>query len=637
MMPSDRVAALVGRQIAAATGQEMTTGGVRATLWPEPGVTLTDVRVAGPGGGAPLLEARRLTVGVEAGALWGGDVRVRQVVLDGAVIRLVRRADGTVNWAKAGVPTEAGSGAGGSAAEGAGPDLGGPDVTGLVLPEGRITDGTVIYADEGAGTTWEAKALDVTLRLPGGGAPGTAAFAGSVNGTDLSGAAEVGDLAAALSGKVVPMVLRLTSGASKAEFTGRAGLAPSAATGRIEAVLVDPAGFAGVLGQSLPDLPQGLGRERAELSGDLTWTAERSLHLRGGRLVLDGTAFQGDADLTTAGERPKLTARLTAGALVLPETATGAGGGGGGGGAAAGPKGWPTEAIDASGLARMDAEVRIVAESVTGGGMTLAPVDATLSVDRSRGVIDIARMGAFGGSVAGQFVMNNRGGLSVGGNLTASGVDVQALLSSVAGYDKLTGTGDVAVKFLGSGPSVQAIMAGLSGEGSLALRDGEVTGVDLAGMLRFLDAERVGAAERTAYDSLTASFTVEGGVLRNDDLRLAAPLVTASGTGVADLGARTLDYRVVPVALPGADGTSDRRVPLRITGPWDDLSFRLDLAALAEEELRKQEDRLRAEAEAELAERLGVEAEPGESLEDAAKRKLEEALLDGLGGLLGGN
>ena len=183
MMPSDRVAALVGRQIAAATGQEMTTGGVRATLWPEPGVTLTDVRVAGPGGGAPLLEARRLTVGVEAGALWGGDVRVRQVALDGAVIRLVRRADGTVNLVKAEGPADAGSGGAGTA--GAGTDVTGPDLTDLVLPEGRITDGTVIYADEGAGTTWDAKALDVTLRLPGGGAPGTAIFvAEGVNGND---------------------------------------------------------------------------------------------------------------------------------------------------------------------------------------------------------------------------------------------------------------------------------------------------------------------------------------------------------------------------------------------------------------------------------------------------------------------
>ncbi len=285
----------------------------------------------------------------------------------------------------------------------------------------------------------------------------------------------------------------------------------------------------------------------------------------------------------------------------------------------------------------MDAEVRIQAESVAAGGVTLAPVDATLSVDRSRGVIDIARIGAFGGTMSGQVVMNNRKGLSVGGDLKAAGVDVQALLGSVAGYDRLTGTGDVAVKFLGSGTSVQAIMAGLSGEGSLALRDGEVKGVDLAGMLRFLDAERVGAEQETTYDSLTATYVIEGGVLRNDDLRLAAPLVTASGTGVADLGKRTLDYRVVPVALPGADGTGDRRVPLRITGPWDDLSFRLDLEALAEAELKKQEEALRAKAEAELADQLGVEVQPGEDLEDAAKRKLEEELLNGLGGLLGGN
>ena len=49
-----------------------------------------------------------------------------------------------------------------------------------------------------------------------------------------------------------------------------------------------------------------------QIKGKLTVTSKGSLHLRGGAVGLDGNSFAMDADLTTAGERPKLSATVTA-------------------------------------------------------------------------------------------------------------------------------------------------------------------------------------------------------------------------------------------------------------------------------------------------------------------------------------
>ena len=97
-------------------------------------------------------------------------------------------------------------------------------------------------------------------------------------------------------------------------------------------------------------------------------------------------------------------------------------------------------------------------------------------------------------------------------------------------------------------------------------------------------------------------------------------------------------------------------VPLLITGPWADPTFRLDLESIARERMEAEakavEERLKAEAKAaedeakaELEERLeqelGIEIAPDESLGEAAQRGLEKALeeeaLKALEDILGGD
>lgn len=355
------------------------------------------------------------------------------------------------------------------------------------------------------------------------------------------------------------------------------------------------------------------------------------------------------ADVTRDGPRPRVNAQIAIPALDLR------GAGGSESDVAGQPDGWSRDPIDASALGALDGDISVSVTELRSDSGTFGPIRVRSKIDNARAVTEIREARLFGGDVTGQVIVNNRSGLSARADLQASGVSLLQLLRDTAGFERLEGTAEGRIDLLGAGNSLDAIMNSLRGDGALSFSEGQILGLDLAGMLRNLDLGYVGEGSSTIYNSITGSFVVTDGVLRNDDLLFDSPRVQVTGEGQVGLGAQTLDYRVVPSALRDADGNA-LRIPLMVTGPWSAPRFRLDmealarerlaeeqerLEALAEEEARRLEERARTEAEDKIADELGVTAEEGESLEDTVRRGVEqrlgEELGNGLRGLLGGN
>jgi AsmA protein len=652
LVPSDQIARIAAAQFEQATGRKLTISGkISPSLWPQIGARVEKISVANAdwSKAGPMLEADVLSVGLDLSALIGGEIKIRKVEVTAPVIRLERATDGRVNWdftqsAGNAAPTQTSSTA--TAQGGAGGGLGT-----ITLDKGTIKGGTLTFTDHANGAAQTLTAMDATVALPSVGGPADVDFAAIMNSAPVTATGRIESLNTLLDGGVVPVSLEVGVGKSTVQFSGDAGISPPVAKGHLVADLSDTVAIASLAGVTAPDLPEGFGRNKTAIEGDVTWTADRSFHLRAGAITLDANTLSGDLDLTTAGERPKLTAKLKSDSLMtFPPGGAGKAAPGAASGVAptAAVSGWSAAPIDVSGLAAADAAITLNAASLKVGGITLGPLQMTLSNDRARAVVDIAKLAAYGGSVTGQFVVNGRGGLSVGGDLRASGLAMQPLLQDAAGYDRLIGTGELSAKFLGAGNSLAAIMSGLSGQGQFAFTDGALVGLDLVGMLRSLDVGYVGAGQKTIFDKITGTYVIDGGVLRNDDLALAGPLISATGRGSVGIGTRTIDYKVVPSALAKSDGSGGVKVPLLIKGTWGDPKFKLDLEALAKEKLGLDEAALKAklaaerrqaedQAKAKAAEALGVAPVQGESLEDAAKRKLQEEALKGLGKLFGGN
>ncbi len=623
LIPAERVADAAARQFTQLTGRQLQIeGAVRPSFWPDLGVRTGPVTIANApwSDAGPMLEADALQIGVNLAGLFGGELRITGLEAMRPRLILERGADGQENWVFGGK-------AGGTLTP-ATPGVDAPFTFDRLV----LKDATLTYLDRAANQRWTIEGLDLSATSPAWTGPLQLDATGRINGQTVDLSAQAAVFSDLVAGRVVPLTLALKAGAASVSFDGRAGTQPLQAEGQLQADLADLKTLAALAGTAAPALPDGLGARSVVVNGAITLAPDGGVFLREAVLDLDGNRVTGAADFAFGGERPKLTAQLAGDQI----TFSAAGVSSAGEGATTAP-GWSTEPIDVSGLGAMDADVGLTLSGLTYRDVTLGATRLRLVMDRARAVADIAEMKAYGGDIAGRVVVNGRDGLSMRANLSFVGLDLQPLLKAVTGYDRLVGTGDLTLDVLGVGDTEAALMQSLSGSGALSVMRGEVRGLDVPGMLRTLDAGYVGDGQATTFDALTAGFAIEGGVLRNDDLALTGPDLTATGQGQVNIGARTLDYRLRPTALTNADGSGGVMVPLLITGTWEDPKFRLDLESIARErmaeEARQLEERARAEAKrledeakARLQDQLGIETAPGEDLEEAARRRAQEVI-----------
>ncbi|WP_137701549.1 AsmA family protein [Marimonas lutisalis] len=613
LLPGEKIAQVAVDQIRAATGRQVSVeGGVELSFYPVLGVRTGKVTISNADwSDEPLmLSARGLSIGVETGALFRGQVRVKALELVGPEMLLERSRDGRFNW-------EIERGTGGAGGRG----------MAFALDRLEVSDGSLRYVDHSDGSRQRFDKLDLTLLAPDLAGRAQIELTAHPAGTPVALRGAIDGFLGFLDGAPVPVEATLTAGGGTLEFAGRAG-AGGDAEGRLSADLPRTKAFAAALGLGAVAPPEGMGRAiRGE--GLIVLTDGKALALRKMALRLDDNAITGDADITLDG-KTQLRARLRAGALDFagaPEA------GGGTGGGQAESSGWSTAPIDASGLGALDGQVRLTAESIDLGRVKLDATDVTVTIDRARAVFSLNDVAAYGGAFGGEFVMNNRSGLSVGGKLSMRGVETKDLLSDMAGITRLSGKADGNLGFLGVGQSLNAIMNSLQGDGRIAMGRGVIAGMDLDRLMRSGD----GSGGTTIFDSLGASFTMAGGNLVNSDLKLALPGIEATGTGRIGLGARDIDYLFTPVALK-ARGGRGLAIPVRIRGPWSAPRITPDMGAAVDlnlaEEKKQVEEKVEQKVRETLRKELDVEVQEGEKVEDALKRKAEEELMRGLQKLL---
>ncbi|MDF1855262.1 AsmA family protein [Pseudooceanicola sp.] len=627
-LPGERIAQIAADQIEARTGRAVLfSGETEVTWWPVLGVRTGAVQVANAdwSKNGPMFRAEALTIGVDASALISGNIRVKEVLATKPEILLERSADGRANWQIGSAKPDEKSGA-----EPAPEPEAESEAQAFQLDRARITGAALHLIDAQSGTRQSFDNVDISLDWPEASGPVDLKLVLRPAGQDVQVDGQISDVTALIAGEVSGVTMQATTGGGTLSFAGRAGSAPEA-QGQITADLSDSAAFLAALGVAGVEVPKGLGQQ-AKFSGDVTLTRESKLSLRDAKAALDGNQLTLAADATLSG-KPVVKAQIVAGALDLSGLSSG--GTAASGDAAAAP-GWSTAPIDASALGLFDGEISLSAESLKVADLSFGKLGLVTTVERSRAVTVIREASGFGGGLTGQVVVNNRAGLSTAGELSAENVDLQQLLSELAGIDRFTGTGGARLKFLASGPSMAALMNSLSGDGDLQTGRGTIKGIDLDKLFR----TGLGTGGTTIFDKISATFTIADGDLVNRDLAMALASITASGDGRIGLGKQDIDYLFTPISLKARDGRGIA-VPVRIKGPWaspqilPDLEKAIDLN-LADEK-KALEDKARAKIDENLSDKLGVEKQEGESTEDALKRKAEEEVLKGLGKLLGGN
>ncbi|HZV53880.1 MAG TPA: AsmA-like C-terminal region-containing protein, partial [Rhodocyclaceae bacterium] len=139
----------------------------------------------------------------------------------------------------------------------------------------------------------------------------------------------------------------------------------------------------------------------------------------------------------------------------------------------------------------------------------------------------------------------------------------------------------------------------LGGTAALALRDGALKGINLAQSFREAKAllsnkqdavQQAKVTDKTDFSEMAASFRIANGVAHNDDLSAKSPFLRLGGSGDIDIGNGRLDYlaKASVVGTSGGQGAKDLEhlqgltVPVRASGPFDHLAYKIEYAALAE-------------------------------------------------------
>ncbi|MBC7131841.1 MAG: AsmA family protein [Roseovarius sp.] len=612
-LPGERIARIAAEQITRATGRTVTMSGeTRLSLYPVLGVATGAVEIANAdwSDAGPMLRAESFKVGVDPRVLWGGDIRITGLEAVAPEIRLERAADGRVNW-ELGVEGVAPSGQSEPGAPARSARLG------LTLDRALITGARLSMIDHGTGEEQQITDLDLDLRWPDHAGTATLEAAFRRGGGPIRVSGHLDEVGAFLDGAATGVSARVSAGGGAVGFEGRAGLRPEA-QGRLDLDIGDTGAFLAALGLGGVDLPQTLGQS-VKGRADLTVTEGTQVAVRDMALDLGGNAVTGVLDLDLSGDVPRLDARIDAGALDLSKLA-GADSTGGGGAAVAG---WSKEPIDASALGLVNGDLAFAATSVNLGDLKLGKTRALMTLDRARAVFDLREVRAYDGLVTGEFVINSRSGLSVGGTTRAEGINLERFLADAAGITRFAAAASGELSFLGSGNSVDAIMKSLSGQGFVTTGRGVISGIDLDRLMRAGDV----TGGTTIFDEMRASFAMKGGNLFNEDLVLRLPRARAEGRGRVGLGARDIDYLLTPVLLEG-ENRRGLAIPVRIRGSWDNPRITPDLEKAIDLNLKEEREELQKKAGErvgrEVQERLGVTPEEGQSTEDAIRKKLDD-------------
>jgi len=261
----------------------------------------------------------------------------------------------------------------------------------------------------------------------------------------------------------------------------------------------------------------------------------------------------------------------------------------------------PPEAKEAKSGERVDLAAlkgRTVSGKLAVGALTvkrakLENVKAEIKLDS--GKLDVAPHSAvlYGGTLTGA-VSADANGNKIHVKEAAQNVALGALLRDVAQKDVLDGRGNVAIDVQTSGGTVTALKKALAGSARVEMKDGAIKGINLADSARNLKSAlgakqtKADPSQKTDFSEMSASFKIANGVAHNDDLKAASPFLRLGGAGNVDIGNNTIDYLAKATLAATSKGQGGRDVgnvagitiPVKLSGVLDSPNWNVDYSAL---------------------------------------------------------
>lgn len=565
------VSADLALRVESHTGVALASSGLPGiAFWPRFAVTLDNVVISAPQGStsAPLATIEAMRIVPQDGLFGWGENGIAEIVLDAPSINLIIGADGRANWNYAA-----------KAAAG--------EAEGLPL---RIVNGRVAFLDERTGT---AVALsDVEART---------ALSGPADEITAKGAFVWNERRASFT-LFVKSPQRVAEDGSPTDVTLQApGLSFqfSGRTALIKGFELD--GQAGIKGTDLgmaaswfgAALPAGMNGARFELAGAIDSSA-RGLLFTNAQFMLDDMRGQGDIGLALGRGRPKLEADVVVETIDLTRYSASS--------AAANTaflaNPWSTARLDLSHLRSLDAILKIGTNAFAYGAFRTGP--AELSANLADGLFDlkIAKATYAEGTLDIALRIDGKADTpAVEFSVNGEGIAADKALSAALGFGDMRGRLSPSLSLQATGETLADLVSTLKGQAAFRTVSGSLAGVDLPGVFGKVSTAILEGWDRderrsTAFDALSATFTISDGIAATTNLVLSSPTLTFSGKGEVDLLRQALDLKIDPQLKAAASTSASPPAPppratfpvaIQVKGPWTGPRIYPDMPGILED------------------------------------------------------
>ncbi|MEP3655035.1 MAG: AsmA family protein [Litorimonas sp.] len=325
--------------------------------------------------------------------------------------------------------------------------------------------------------------------------------------------------------------------------------------------------------------------ENFSLSGQVTGTPER-LIFNSGSIKLDDLSGTGDFVMDMKEPKPELTGTLSLSPLDLrPYMAAWS---------AQNPTGailpWSTDQITLSGLESLDADVDITTPSIVMDRLELGATEGVVTLKNGTLTADLEKTQLYGGDAEGQFSIKSTNGIPfVEIDATIQSVAAQKFFMASAGFEKVTGTSDFSMSFVGQGKSQAEIMKSLSGDGVFKVIKGQLLGLDAGTLLSGVDQaittrqlpDGIGLGKTTDFNDIISKFSLTNGRATITGFQLQSGDLLMDAEGAIDIGQQTIDIGIRPKLAGGSD-LAGFGIPLRFTGGFGQTKAKLDTDLLGD-------------------------------------------------------
>lgn len=608
LIPADRIQSEVVAGVKNATGRDLSIQGkVSVSVFPSLSVQVGNVALANPPGYSTkdLIRLGAVDVRLKLMPLLGGKVEVDSFVLVDPVITLETDRQGKGNWvfdspaepksAPAAKPAD--KAADKPAAAPSGP-------SDIRLGDVRITGGKLTQIDGKTGVRQEVSDINLQVALKSLSEPLSAKGSLVWNAKKIELNLGVASLKALMDGQSSALDIAVVSEPVKLGLKGNAtGGAKPGVDGMLELSVPSIRNLAAWAGSPITMAGNGLGP--LAISGKLA-AGPTQIAFTQANIAIDAIKAKGDVTVNTGGPKPNIKGRLDVDMLDVnpylpPEGAPAKGGDGkpatGGGGAqpAKAQQGWSDDPIDASGLKAADLDFSLSCAGILVKKIKVGKSALRLVIKDGRLTADLTELALYQGAGKGRVALDgSQPGVGLDASFQLKGLQAEPFLKDAADTDRLSGTGNFDVAVTGQGKTQRQIVSSLNGKGALTFLNGAIKGINLAAMARNVATAFTGgsaSSEKTDFAELGGTFTIAKGILSNNDLALKSPLLRVEGKGTVDLPQRSVNYRIDPKVVASLEGQGGGNaagivVPILVTGPWDNLSYRPDLEALLKQNVQ---------------------------------------------------